>query len=192
MYEGQTPRWVKDTYPCDIKMFGGYIHQRTLSIGELTGSIEDLEGPIGELGVQPLSNQLLICTVGDLVIREVEGLTGDVDNDGDAVDLSILIDTPEVAPAWPFQRTSVVQVQAEYEASQSCDLELLESDDGGTTWTAYDSVTAAAGTGTRVAVFRRFIDRARVKFRLQCDDAPGFKLRSLAVAAHNVSAPKAL
>lgn len=189
----ESKRWTRDEYPCDIKFMGSHLHQRTLSIAELTGTIEDLEGPISELGIQTAVDQLLFCTIGNLVIRETGGLTDDVDNTGSSVPIAFELVTPEITPKAPMLRASIVQSVFEYAASQAVDLLVEESEDAGVSYSTYGTeTTSASGQGSQILTMSKFIDRARIMLKLSSTDAAGFKLRDWIVQAHDQSAPKQL
>lgn len=199
--------WFRDVYPYTIRAMASTIYRQTLSIGELEGSIEDLEGPISELGVQIPQQKMFYAIAYGAVMEEDEDAVLDgaypvvPGVSATPQGFSFIIDTPELIPAWPLQNTTVVQLKFEYETTGAANLTVTESTNNGTSFSSYSSVITDTGKGTLVTVISRTIDRPRVMFRIsgattgEVDNpytASGFKLRGLTAFCHAQAAQKKL
>lgn len=185
-----TQAWSLSIYPFQITAMAAGGGQRALTIGELSGLIIDLDGPIGELGLLGRLSGVLFGTAAFRVLQESDTATTDVTNAGTTQPVPIDIWSGLVQPGGSLLRAQLLQMALEYVTGRSLSVSIYVSPDGGITWELYG--TLALGSAIvppiygahfpQIGVFRKTIEKRQYQFRIISADGAGLEL----IAAHAI------
>lgn len=174
--------WTHCEYPFKLNRlaFKDILYQQTMD--QLTGTMEDLVGPYDELGLaarQP--GALMAGSNGGTysVIREREGVVGDVNALGSASGIPIEIDTGMILSDSPLNDLMILMLEIHYEARQTIQAIFEYSIDGGTTWENYGLLSMPATQGPRTLAYRNTLHRPRLQIRMRSNDGSTLQLHSL-------------
>jgi len=176
--------WYHSEYPFKLERLAFKDILFAATFDELTGTFDALTGFFDDLGLgarQP--SAILVSSSQPRVIREREGVVGDVTALGTATGIAIEIQTGMIQPDDPRKDLTVLMLELLYEADQSVDVDFEYSTNGGTTWSAYGSLTLAATTQPTLVAYRNTLHRRRMQVRMKSDDGSTLQLHALYVKA---------
>lgn len=181
-YSIDKQKWTHALYPFKITRMAFKDILASQTFDELTGTFDSLVGPFDSLGQgarQP--GAIFAITNDDYVVREREGVTGDVTGQGVPTGIAIEIRTGEILPASPLEDLTLIMVQLLYEATQAVVIDFEYSSDGGTSWTTYGQLTLAATAGPEIVPYRYTLFKRKMQLRAKSSDGSTLKFHGLFV-----------
>lgn len=192
-YSFRDQGWTRDIYPVKIRDWHKIEYDKlVLTIDELSGTIDSLVGTIDEQVLAGTANSLMMAVhegaASSLVVKEDDSATADVIVDGTASAVEILAATSLIMAATPLQKSKVIEIQLEYEATVSQTLLFEYSTDKGSTWSSYSSTTIVATSGPQILSVRKTIVGHNIQLRIRSTTLGG--LRVIAFLPHVVAEAK--
>ena len=174
-YHWLSKSWHKDTYPFVIKDMAAGNNKTYLTISELTGSIAELTGAVGDLGVSGRRRGVIFAATDGYIRRE------DDDSTTDAVSTPVPCEITSgfIQPGGPLKSAGLVQAILAYTSERAITLTASVSSDGGTTWATYGSFTLQATSIPRLVPIHKAITYPQFQVRITGTDAVGMSLLGL-------------
>lgn len=181
-YRIDEKRWYHTLYPFKITRMAFRDLLFATTYDQLTGTIEDLAGPYDNLGLGSRQPGAVFAVSGtNIVVRERLGLTGDVTSAGAATGIPIQIRTGEILPSSVRDNLTLVMLELLYESSRVMTVTFEYSEDGGTTWTSYGTLSLAITTTPTIVPYRFTKSIRKVQLRVTATDAGGLQFHGLYV-----------
>lgn len=181
-YNLDNKAWTEDTYLFPIRSMHFAYFSSNLTVDELVGTVNALEGAVDDLGVGERQGAFVYAMGGDgrHVVwddptRNNEALR-DVNNAGVAAEGGFRIESANIPAASPLHRTGLVRVQVEYEADAPFELVFEYSYDGGVTWVLYSTQTVAASDKPAIVSVERWLERENLQIAVSSEASPHVRL----------------
>jgi len=177
--------WVKDVYPFPVKAISFVRYSQGISIDQLTGAINQLQGAIDDLGQSDRTVGMMMAMAGTsrLVARNTASRNNDAERDVNSAGVEVeggwRVETGYIIPERTTKMVSLVQVEIEYESDADTELVFEYSTDGGVTWTQYAARNALATTRPKILRVRQTIEREAIQLAINCAATPNFRLIGL-------------
>lgn len=123
-----------------------------------------------------------------IIVQELASVNQDVGINGLPTNSEIIVATALLMNASPLQRTKVLEVHLEYEATLPQTLLIEYSIDSGINWAAYSSIAITPTSGPQVIARRKVLTHHNLQLRLRSSILGG--LRVLAFIPRVVSEAK--
>lgn len=164
--------WTRDDYPVQVRDFTQVLITKTgIKIDDLQGKIDDLQGKIDDLVTSlSIDGLMFVGHVGGsatVIAQEDSDATQDVDSTGASVDSAIVVATGLIQAGSVRDKSSVIEIQLEYESGAAQTLLFEYSVDGGANWTSYSTKAIAATTGPSILSVRKVIKGHNIQLRLK-------------------------
>lgn len=177
--------WTEDLYPFPVRSISYALYSQGLSIDDLPGTIDNLQGAIDDLITGVRRSQMLFAMNDPRRYVVQESYTHnndsnrDVQYDGTRVAGAFRIETAPVTRGSILDRAEVIQLQLEYESQGDTTISFGYSDDGGATWNTITSENVTTTTQPNLISVDFSYERAVICFAAWCSQTPQVRLINL-------------
>lgn len=177
--------WTEDLYPFPIRSMAPTLFAQNISINELLGSIDDLQGTIDSLSIGARQSNVVYAMGEDAkyVVQDRAANNNlperDVDLSGSAAASGFRIETGDTVLSDGMKRKECIQLQLSYEAGASFTATFEYSYDGGETWNFLSEQILPATTRPQWIAVDRSLERESIQFAVSTDATPTVRLIDL-------------
>lgn len=174
--------WTEDRYPFPVRTLLYTRFSQNLTVDELTGIADALEGAADDLGLGEQSGVFLYAMGGSgrLVVRDDPERNSAVERDINAVGVPVPMDwrieSGNVYAGSPLHRTAITEIQTQYESTAEATFTFEFSTDGGSTWALLSEQIVEATTKPSINSVQRWFERDTMQLAISAANTPQMRL----------------